>query len=894
MAIIISGNKEDQAEFKRLRETHELYDEFCNEWEFYLNSYEGGKDAILGNIFKHQRENREDYKDRVKFAHYMNYCSTVVDFFTTFIYGETIERNGGTDDDYYQKFLNDVNKKGDDVTKFMTGVCTDMQVFGFTYVLVDAPYIDPEVKLTKAEEEERGVRPYWVIVRPLEVLDWDVDEFGNYSYFKRMQTVYERDVFGIKRKYEKYTEWFLDKVIITYIDITQESKAFIAANKGSIVTNIRGDIPIVPFKGQQSRKYVEIGLSMLRDLAYNNREVLNITSLISEFLRKQCVVGSTLIECPRNLEEYPHGIPIKDLIGKEFLTYTWDIKDNRYTLKKAYDVRKTGEQKEVWRLKYTYKDEYNQDIIDHLDATPDHLILLQTGEYIPLRDLKLGDKLIPFYRWMDGHPYSKRVKRIPHILQDLSQFGGMVEHRFIVRECGEELIRGMEIHHTDGNYLNNEPKNLVQLSKKEHMKINAVALSNNTKKWWANASDEEKQTRMEKVRFGMAKWWHEGGAAVKARNKKQAKTIKETLAKLSAEERKAKLTNARLVLDPATSIVALRAGHKIWRESISTEEWKLRMAEMRKKINPEKSKQATRDFWKNLTVEQRQQHIAKMCAARFAKVNHSVLSVEFLGHEDVYNMEVEETNNYVANGIVIHNCFNVLAMEKETGIPLFDAKEAEIGTSNVITFPKGAKTPAYVSPPVDPAKFLQDERQRIITEMFKRAAQNLVSEFSNGEKSSGFSQAQSFSTTVPHIASRAETLEHGEYLLMEKTFAITNKTFNGVIHYKDRYEITNIADALTNLLIIFKDLVLPSETFAKEELKRIVHEFDGKLPPETLNKVYAEIDKMSYEEWINKVKVTKTSPGMQQKDKSTGTMKEIQQKAKTMVVGQTKKVRGEK
>ena len=36
--------------------------------------------------------------------------------------------------------------------------------------------------------------------------------------------------------------------------------------------------------------------------------------------------------------------------------------------------------------------------------------------------------------------------------------------------------------------------------------------------------------------------------------------------------------------------------------------------------------------------------------------NHKVVKVEFYGYEDVYNMEVDDVENYVANGVVVHNC----------------------------------------------------------------------------------------------------------------------------------------------------------------------------------------------------------------------------------------------
>jgi hypothetical protein len=36
--------------------------------------------------------------------------------------------------------------------------------------------------------------------------------------------------------------------------------------------------------------------------------------------------------------------------------------------------------------------------------------------------------------------------------------------------------------------------------------------------------------------------------------------------------------------------------------------------------------------------------------------NHRVISVEFYGYEDVFNMEVENDHNFCANGVFVHNC----------------------------------------------------------------------------------------------------------------------------------------------------------------------------------------------------------------------------------------------
>lgn len=475
----------EKAEIRRLRSTCGLYDSYRPEWDFNLSAYEGGKQFITEeNLFKHNREHTDDYKERLTRAHYMNYCDGLVDFFTDFIFAETIDRNGGSNQDFFTNFILDVNRKGESITEFMKEVSGDDQIFGLVYALVDSPSIPDGVKLTKAQEKRLGIRPYWVLIKPQEVLDWIVDDFDKYTYLKRFQI---QEVFegGQKSTLEKYMEWTPKSVLISLVDVTNPAKPKLLPKQ--IITNQIGEVPIVPIRYKRSKKNKEIGDAFLKDLAMQNREVMNITSLLQEFLYRQC--------------------------------------------------------------------------------------------------------------------------------------------------------------------------------------------------------------------------------------------------------------------------------------------------------------------------------------------------------------------------------FNILAMEVDAQLPTKDQAEGNVGTANLLQYPKGAKAPEYISPDASPADKLHEERQTLINEMYRRAAQDTVNELFNGMKRSGFSQAQSFSNTVPRIASRAETLEKAEVRLMQLTLKYMGKTWDGRIKYKDRYEITNISDALSQLTQLFKDLQMPSETFVKTELKRMVHEIDGKLTADEIAKVEAEIDAMDFAEWQDSQKL---------------------------------------
>lgn len=505
----------ENEEIKRLRRKNPVWEEYWPRWCFYSQAYEGGEDfANRNNLFRHSRENEKDFDKRVERVHNMNYCEPLVDFFTNFIFSESIDRGGGTNKTWYDDFVKDVNRKGESVDDFMRQVSDDMQIYGMSYVLVDMPPLpesdNPNAVLTKQDEKDIGLTPYWVLVKPEEIIDWSVNEFESFTYVRRLQIKESIDSKGNPNKTEHYTEFFPDRIDVTDIDITLMGQATLG-QKVSYPNKMGGKIPFYVTRYKRSKKYAFMGKSFLNDFAYNQREIMNLTSLLQEFLYRQA--------------------------------------------------------------------------------------------------------------------------------------------------------------------------------------------------------------------------------------------------------------------------------------------------------------------------------------------------------------------------------FNILTREVDSVIPLQEQGDVVLGTANVLDYPKGAHPPAYISPPSQPAAFIQSERALIKNEMYTRASQDAMVELFNGEGASGFSQAQSFYKTVPFISSRADQLERTENGLMECTLDLLGKTWDGKIKYKDRYELTNLTDALTQLMVLVRDLGIPSETFVKEELKRMALQYDGKLPVDVLTKIMNDIDKMDYKEWTVNQQLALTggagtSPGAQQK-KDTTTLREV-------------------
>lgn len=282
-------SKEDLDKVKRLRSEHSDYENKAADWKFMLRSYEGGVEYVgMDTLFTHTREYAADYNDRLKRAHYTNYCQPIVDFVPDFIYQSPIERQpDNSTKAAFGQFVGNVNRNGLDMQEFMRDIAEDVRIFGHVWVEVTKPRVPEELAATGisvAKAAELKLMPYFVKVLPLEVIDWLVDENGNCVYLKRkqqLQTLNGRDRVSI----ERYTEYWKKEWQVTDVDVSDsEHPRIISETTGS---NSLGEVPFIPVIYKRSKSNPDFGKSAIADIAYQNRDVFNLTSLIGEFLYRQ-------------------------------------------------------------------------------------------------------------------------------------------------------------------------------------------------------------------------------------------------------------------------------------------------------------------------------------------------------------------------------------------------------------------------------------------------------------------------------------------------------------------------------------------------------------------------------------------------------------------------------
>lgn len=206
-----------------------------------------------------------------------------------------------------------------------------------------------------------------------------------------------------------------------------------------------------------------------------------------------CLKGDTRIKLLNGKD-----VEIETLIDKkDFWAYSSDL-GGRMIPSKVSRVFKTQEVDKLLRI--TLSDG------SYVECTPEHKFLDRlTGEWVEAKTLVVGQSLYSIKTkigtnlnmvgrpeiWVPGH-YTKSTSKARR-----KQGRWIPLHRY-VKSFFEELKIGYDVHHKDLNKLNNEPENLLQVTKKEHLAIhNRINYNNGVMGYENKHFTEESRYRMQ-------------------------------------------------------------------------------------------------------------------------------------------------------------------------------------------------------------------------------------------------------------------------------------------------------------------------------------------------------------------------------------------------------------
>jgi hypothetical protein len=157
-------------------------------WGMYRDLYAGGE-RLKANasvyLVRRQKEPGDVYNERLSRVFYENYVGSVIDWYAATLFRrEPILSFTGENEaakSFLCEFTEDCDLKQTSLSDFFRRQLVDALVGGASYVLVDFPR-SGEPAANRAEEDRQGrSRAYLVGYGPEELINWSLDERGNYE-----------------------------------------------------------------------------------------------------------------------------------------------------------------------------------------------------------------------------------------------------------------------------------------------------------------------------------------------------------------------------------------------------------------------------------------------------------------------------------------------------------------------------------------------------------------------------------------------------------------------------------------------------------------------------------------------------------------------------------------
>lgn len=146
------------------------------------------REAATKYLPKHERESDKKYKARLDRSFLYN------------VFGNTVKSMSGKPfekyptvqplDTFYETFIADVDKQGVGIDAFGMDVLQQVLAKGLTFILVDLPPVPKAAEdkaLSKQDEIELGIRPYWCHIHADNLIAWDVEVINGVKELSRIR-----------------------------------------------------------------------------------------------------------------------------------------------------------------------------------------------------------------------------------------------------------------------------------------------------------------------------------------------------------------------------------------------------------------------------------------------------------------------------------------------------------------------------------------------------------------------------------------------------------------------------------------------------------------------------------------------------------------------------------
>lgn len=362
-------------------------------------------------------------------------------------------------------------------------------------------------------------------------------------------------------------------------------------------------------------------------------------SRIELFRDYDCVGPDTVIPLPDGTSPTIAELAekYKDKPQERFLVFSYDYKTDSIKLGKAYHPRKKqGGARKAWKVVF----DNDQFVI----GSAGHPFLMRNGEYKKLEELSVGESVMPFYQ-KDFYNNGYRC------LYNFSK-GWQSEHKIIAEQFYRELNDNEVVHHKNFDKTNNLPENLQIMKDAEHRAYH-IKLNNDV--IW---SKENKQKTLEKIRNSEGyknRKCHKWNGERKGKNNpfygkthsEKSNELRSISLKNAFENRNQSFDNNPNYKGSITIDSLINDSYEYYKQN-----GKLTISGLCDYVGCDYSLIQNRLLKENMNWCEFKNNIE-------SSLNHKIVAIEYVGEIEVYDVTVEEYQNFATDSCFVHNTMDM-------------------------------------------------------------------------------------------------------------------------------------------------------------------------------------------------------------------------------------------
>lgn len=262
---------------------HPEYDENVDHWEFLEETYEGGREWFKENIFRYIKEGNQEFTDRLDRAYRFNHSREVVDLINKYLFKQHITRNDDAPESV-KRFWSKATKSGLTIKDFSRQISKKTSMVGRVGIVVDTTAPRDEV-VSKADEEDAGIRTYAYIVGPDQLLDYSFDDDGDLNWALIRECARDdKDPFtSTGEEIDRYRLWTKTEWKLYEERQYGRKKTVVLIDEG---THGLGEVPLVLADNIISDEEY-CAPALIDDIAYLDRAVANYLSNLDAIIQDQ-------------------------------------------------------------------------------------------------------------------------------------------------------------------------------------------------------------------------------------------------------------------------------------------------------------------------------------------------------------------------------------------------------------------------------------------------------------------------------------------------------------------------------------------------------------------------------------------------------------------------------